>query len=307
MTNIAHWIALEQTDGIGPAHLKEIHRALSGPGLSVLDLFDLEEDEIVQELHLNRKTAEAVVRAKMLLQRIEEDYFAIIDSGSEVIPFFSEKYPLRLQEIMGNTAPPLLYVLGSTELLNARGIAILGDKFVSPKGSEIAFTAARELASRQIITTSGYASGVDMIAHRAALEQGGKTAAVLPYGILKFRPHDSLIPVLDPERFTAVSPFYPTEEANKFNAYIRNKIACALAMAVYIVESPSEGGVYEAAKSAHKLKIPLFTTQYGSYPENALGNEKIIGELGGLPVKGRYVNDLLVPNLEKMIGIAKFN
>ena len=81
---------------------------------------------------------------------------------------------------------------------------------------------------------------------------------------------------------------------------------CALSHAVYIVEAPEEGGVFEAAKSANKLNIPLFTTQYSEYPENAAGNKIILEEMSGMPVRGRMENDMLVPNMDKIIGFAKF-
>lgn len=207
---------------------------------------------------------------------------------------------------MGNAIPPLLYIYGNRSILNYRAVAILGDKNISDKGGEIAYTAARELCLHQITTVSGYAAGADMIAHRGALQNSGTTLAVLPQGILKFKVHETLKDVFDPERLVIVSPFYPNREATVFNAFIRNKICCALSRAVFIIEAPLDGGIFEAAKSAHKLGIPLFTAEYASYPKNAEGNRRIIEELGGTPVRGRFMNDLLVPNMEKIIGLAKF-
>ncbi len=306
MENIAYWIALEQAEGIGPAHMKEIYDSLQKSGLSINDLFDLSAEEILAEFTFSEKTARAIAGAKAIASKIEDDYFQIIDCGYDVIPFYSAHYPSRLTEIMGSALPPLLYMFGNRSILNYRGIAVLGDKNISDKGSEIAYTAAMELSAHRITTISGYAAGADMIAHRSALQNNGTTLAVLPQGILRFKLHDSLRDVLDPERIAVISPFYPTREANKFNAFIRNKIACALSRAVFIIEAPAEGGIYEAGKSAHKLGIPLFTAEYASYPKNAEGNRLIISELGGTPVRGRFVNDLLVPNMEKMIGIAKF-
>ena len=307
MDTTSCWIALEQTEGMGPAHMKEIHDALKGMDLSITDLFDLTGEEILAEFSFSQKVADCIIRAKSSAPQIEDDYFQVIDSGFEVVPFFSNFYPVRLKEIMGTTFPPLLYLYGNKSILNYRGIALLGDKFISDKGGEIAYTAARELSHHQITTISGYAAGADMIAHRSALENSGTTLAVLPQGILKFSFHESLKDVFDPERIAVISPFYPTREATKFNAFIRNKIACAIARAVFIIEAPHEGGIYEAGKSAHKLNVPLFTTEYGSYPKSAEGNRRLIEELGAMPVRGRFINDLLVPNMEKILGIAKFN
>jgi hypothetical protein len=52
--------------------------------------------------------------------------------------------------------------------------------------------------------------------------------------------------------------------------------------------------------------VPLFTAEYSDYPASASGNKKILDELGGIPVRGRFVNDALAPNMDKIIACAKF-
>ncbi len=306
MNSTKYWIALEQTHGIGPAHLMEIHEALKNQGLSVTDLCGLSVEEIRKEFRFPEKIAEAVASLEGTLPKIEEDYFRLLESGIDVITFFSDSYPARLKETLGNAIPPLLYVYGNARLLKRKGIAILGDKDVSDRGEMIAFEAARELAKHDIPVISGYARGADLIAHRSAVFSGGTTVALAPYGMFHLTVPEMLRDVMNPDTMAVVSPFYPTREANRFNAFIRNKIVCALSYAVYIVEAPAEGGIFEAAKSARNLKVPLFTTQYGEYPKNAGGNMKILEELGGLAVMGRMENGMVVPNMDRIIGMAKF-
>ena len=306
MNSTKYWIALEQTHGIGPAHLMEIHDALKEQNLSVVDLCDLSSDDIRKEFGFQEKIADAIAGIQSTLPKIEEDYFKLLESGIDVITFYSELYPARLREVLGNTMPPLLYVYGNARLLKQKGVAILGDKDVSDKGEMIAFEAARLLASHRIPVISGYARGADLIAHRSALVNGGTTVALVPYGIFHLSVPHILSDVMNPDTMAVVSPFYPNREPNKFNAFIRNKIICALSCAVYIVEAPPDGGIFEAAKSAGNLKVPLFTTEYGEYPKNAGGNRKIIEEMGGTPVKGKMENGMLVPNMDRIIGMAKF-
>ncbi len=306
MNSTKYWIALEQTHGIGPAHLMEIHEALKEQNLSVADLCDLSSDDIRKEFRFQEKITEAIAGVQATLPKIEEDYFRLLESGIDVVTFFSDLYPARLREILGNASPPLLYIYGNTRLLKQKGVAILGDKDVSDKGEMIAFEASRELAKHRIPVISGYARGADLIAHRSALVNGGATIALVPYGIFHLSIPEILRDVMNPDSVAAVSPFYPNREPNKFNAFIRNKIICALSYAVFIVEAPPDGGIFEAAKSASNLKVPLFTTEYGEYPKNAGGNRKIVDELGGIPVKGKMENSILVPNMDRIIGMAKF-
>ncbi len=306
MNSTKYWIALEQTHGIGPAHLMEIHDALKKQSLSVEDLCDLSSDDIRKEFSFPEKIAEAIAGIQSILPKIEEDYFKLLESGIDAITFFSDLYPIRLREVLGNAIPPILYVYGNSRLLKQKGVAILGDKDVSDKGEMITFEASRQLANHRIPVVSGYARGADLIAHRSALVSGGTTIALVPYGIFHLSVPEILRDVMNPDTMAVVSTFYPTREPNKFNAFIRNKLICAISCAVYIVEAPAEGGIFEAAKSANNLKVPLFTTEYGEYPKNAGGNRKIIDELGGIPVLGKMDKNMLVPNMDRIIGLAKF-
>jgi DNA processing protein len=306
MNDTKYWIALEQMHGIGPAHLIEVHEALKELNLSIADVCDLSSDDIRKEFRFHEKISAALADIPSLLPKIEDDYFKLLESGIDVVPFFSELYPRRLHETLGSGIPPLLYAYGNTQIFKLKGAAILGDKDISEKGEMISFAASRVLSKHRIAVVSGYAQGADLIAHRSALINGGSTIAFVPYGMFHLSVPDILRDVLDMERIVIVSPFYPAREANRFNAFIRNKIICAISTAVYIVEAPPEGGIFEAAKSAHNLNIPLFTTEYAEYPKNAGGNRKIIEELGGIPVLGKIENDMLVPNMDKIIGIAKF-
>lgn len=306
MSDTKYWIALDQAQGMGPANLKLVSDAIAGAGLSLRDLFELEPSEIKHEFSLSDKIVGAVEAARKSLSKIEHDYFAIVDAGFEVILFFEESFPARLRDTMGNTIPPVLYVHGNSELLSARGAAVLGDMHVSEKGRLVAYTAARVFASHRIPVISGLAQGADILAHQSALESGGETVAVLPYGVNHLKMPEALKPVYDEARMLLVSPFYPNREYSVFNSYARNRIAVALSRAAFIVEAPVDGGVFEAGKSAKNLGVPLYVTEYAKYPDNASGNPKLIAEFGGIPVRGRMEKDLLVPNLDRLIGDVKF-
>jgi DNA processing protein len=207
---------------------------------------------------------------------------------------------------MGHQAPPFFYTLGDASLLSRPGVALLGDMNISSRGETNAFMAARELTRHDITVLGGMSRGAGVAAHRGALESRGTTVAVLPMGILNLNIPPVLQEVYDPEHFCIASPFYPRLEADKYRAYNRNRLICALSRAVYIIEAPEEGGIFEAAKSARDLKVPLYTTEYSRYPESASGNRRIMEEMDAKPVRGRMVNDMLSPNLDSLIADVKF-
>lgn len=306
MSDTKYWISLDMVKGVGPVNLRLIYDGLALSGLSARDLFDLEEDEIVKEFRMSEKIAKAVSDAKKNLSRVDDELSRLQESGVEIILFFEKRYPQRLSNILKNTMPPVLFVLGNSSLLNERKAAVLGDINVSEKGALLASLAAKELILHRIAVISGLAQGADMIAHASALQYGGSTIAVLPYGIRHFKMPKALEAFFDDRRMLFVSTFYPDREYSIFNSYERNRIIIALSMAVFIVEAPAEGGIFEAGKSAKSLGVPLFVAEYATYPKNASGNEKLISEFKGVPVRGRKEKDLVVPNLDKLIAKAKF-
>ena len=307
MNQTKYWIALERQQGIGPAHLIELHGILKDINVSLSDLFEITADEIKAEFSLNSTTVKAIAAAAINIDQIESDYLKVLDSGINVIPFFSQDYPPRLTQILGNTMPPFLYTIGRGSILSEDSIAVLGDKNTSDKGLMIAYYGTKELTRHGIIVISGMAAGIGVTVHRSALENRGTTAAVIPGGIFNLKIPEQLKDSLDPDRIVFVSPFYPSTEFNTFNGYIRNRIICALSKGVFIVEAPVKKGIFEAAKSAHKLKIPLFTAEYSDYPENAAGNPVILETMEGIPVRGKMENDLLIPNMDKIVAAARFS
>lgn len=307
MNSIKYWIALERVQGIGPATLKEIYKKILPLGLSLSDLFGLSISELRSEFNFNEKVASAFIEAESFMEQVDNEYMDILDAHIEVIPFFSKDYPERLHKLLGNNIPPFLYVFGNKNILKIPGAAILGERTISERGELISYMAAKELSVKKINIVTGLAKGAGLAATRGALETGGVTTAFVPYGILKLQIPDFLKDIYNPSLMLCISIFPPNAEADQFSAYIRNRVICAFSYAVYIVEAPQDGGIFEAAKSAHSLKVPLYTTEYADYPESAIGNKSIMTDFGAHPVRGKRVDDITVPNVDKIIADVKFS
>ena len=99
-----------------------------------------------------------------------------------------EGYPARLVEVLGESAPPVLFAAGNLSLLGREAVSFCGSRKSSDFGLAVTKDLAAGLANRGVNTVSGYAAGVDSAAHRSALEVGGVTTFVLAEGILQFRP-----------------------------------------------------------------------------------------------------------------------
>src|SRR5437588_739440 len=92
----------------------------------------------------------------------------------------SPDFPLKLRDIA--TRPQQLFVMGRdvNELLTRPCVTVVGSRKVSAYGKAVTVSLAEALSRAGIVIISGLAIGVDGIAHRAALNAGGPTIAVLP-------------------------------------------------------------------------------------------------------------------------------
>ena len=97
--------------------------------------------------------------------------------STEIIESTDKNYPKRLLGI--KNYPKILYVLGNYELLNKDSLAIVGSRECTPYGAKYAKEFAKKIAKQNICIVSGMAVGIDAYAHMGALEERGRTIAVL--------------------------------------------------------------------------------------------------------------------------------
>ncbi|MGD9498702.1 MAG: DNA-processing protein DprA, partial [Armatimonadota bacterium] len=121
---------------------------------------------------LRRAQAEAV--SEELLQKLAQ-------LEVRLLPISAGDYPCLLREI--EDPPALLFVRGELTKRDELAVAVVGTRKPSPYGQMVAVRLTQELVRRGFTIVSGLAEGVDADAHRAAVEAGGRTIAVLACGI----------------------------------------------------------------------------------------------------------------------------
>ena len=148
--------------------------------------------------------------------------------------------------------------MGNLSIFKKQAIMVCGARNASKIGLELAYKCGRLIAEQRFTLASGYARGVDIAAHLGALEAGGDTIAILPYGLLKFRLNHEMREGFDLERFLAVSELHPLCPFTVRNAFRRNKILVAISKAVIVVEPGETGGTWYSAQYASKIGKPLY-------------------------------------------------
>lgn len=289
-------IQLIYTQGLGTATLSRLLKRLSAKRCSLEEFLSLPVNEIVNNYHLKTEIAQALKtnknQAEQLIEELHKRNIHILVQGTG-------NYPNHLIQILGETAPPVLFAKGNLEILQKKAVGFSGSRKTSVKGLGIAADSAKILTESGINVVSGYASGTDLAAHRAALSAGGVTTFVLVEGILNFRIKREIAGVLSSDNYLAISEFPPQTKWIARNAMQRNRTICGLSDTMIVVESGLDGGTFAAGETTLQLNLPLFVVDYAQPPESAEGNRYFLNK-GARPLRG---NGEGKPNLKTVFQV----
>ena len=155
----------------------------------------------------------------------------------------TEDYPQRLRECPD--APILLYYMGSADLNQRRVINIIGTRHCTTYGQDMIrrFVSDLKRLCPEVLIVSGLAYGVDICAHRHALENGYETVGVLAHGL------DEIYPTAHRETAKRMlrqggllTEYMTGTKADKLNFVKRNRIVAGMRDATILVESAARGG-----------------------------------------------------------------
>lgn len=151
-------------------------------------------------------------------------------------------------------AKPLksLWYIGKIPETPCTSVAIVGTRKPTSYGQEMTYKLSYELASRGVIVVSGLALGVDGIAHKAALDAGGTTIAVLPTSLTNVHPktHYELAKRIIQQGGALITEYSPDDCVHKGNFLARNRIVSALCDGVLITEAAARSGTLATAAFA---------------------------------------------------------
>ena len=166
-----------------------------------------------------------------------------------------ELYPKRLLEI--KKYPENIFAIGNLELLNTKNIVgIVGSRKCTEYGRKVAFSFAKELSKNGICIVSGMAIGIDTAAHDGAIEEKGKTIAILGSGLNCIYPKENewLFNKILKNDGCILSEYAINEKASMKNFPKRNKIISGLSDIILVVEAAYRSGSTITARYAKEQK-----------------------------------------------------
>lgn len=267
-TERSFWIAFHFVPYIGPATVRQLQRH-----------FGSLERAWFADSHKLRAALNERARNALIMRRRELDPVKVEarlhEQGVRTVTLVDDDYPFLLNEVA--VPPPVLFYRGEFLEQDRHAIAIVGTRKVSPYGREVAYTLGRDLAQAGLTIVSGLARGVDGIAHRAAVEAGGRTIAVLGGGVNRIYPHENKQLA---ERITTqgavVSEYAPDQGADGSHFPARNRIISGLSLGVIVVEAPNRSGALITVDFAADQGRDVFAVPGGVLAHNSEGCNRIL-------------------------------
>jgi len=221
-------------------------------------------------------------------------------SEIEAIDIKDKKYPPQLKDI--KDPPKTLYFRGN---IPKQGIyfAIVGTRLASFYGKKVASEIAGDLAESGFVIVSGLAPGIDTVSHKAAIERGGKTIAVLGTGLdeKSVYPKDNigLARKISEGQGCLISEYPPGTQGGKFTFPQRNRIISGLSVGVLVVEAKEKSGSLITANWAKKQGKKIFAVPGSIHSSNSKGCHYLIKH-GAILVENfqDILNELKLPSLK---------
>ena len=180
-----------------------------------------------------------------------------------------------------------LYIEGSDfeALMSRPRLAIVGSRKITPYGREVTESLTASLAEKGVVIISGLAIGTDSVAHKACLDAGGHTIAVLPAGLEKIYPkqHSSLAEDIIKQGGALVTEYGPSTIPYPSNFLERNRIIAALSEGVLVTEAAVRSGSLNTASHALSIGKPVFAVPGNINNPLAAGCNNLI-KAGAIPV-----------------------
>ena len=271
MTDLKYWLGFNLVKGIGPAKLQ-----------ALLDTYkDVSAAWRASERDLERIGLDRRAIATFIETRSEVDLDAylqrVTDAGVTVLTWESEGYPRYLREIPA--PPPVLYVAGEIVEADRWAVAVVGTRRLSPYGKQIVRELVTGLVRNGVTIVSGLARGIDGIAHKTAVEMGGRTLAVLGSGIDCLYPpeHRDLARRIIKERQGAIISDYALgtqPDAKTFPP--RNRIISGLSLGVVVVEAGKKSGALITADFAVEHNREVFAVPGNVNSYTSAGANRLI-------------------------------
>jgi DNA processing protein len=272
--NLFHLMALLRVEGVGDIMAKKLltHFGSAEAVLNAKTTQLAAIDGVGSVLLKNLKDKSVFEKATQELQFIQ-------NNNIDVLYFQDEKYPDRLKHCIDG--PVLLFSSGNINIKNRKIISIVGTRQITSYGMEFCRKLIEDLAPLDPIIVSGFAYGVDIVAHQLAMDHNLQTIGVVAHGLNQIypKPHKKYVAKME-QNGGFMTEFWSTSNPDKENFVRRNRIVAGMTEATIVIESADRGGSLITANMANDYNRDVFavpgrvTDKYSQGCNNLIKTQK---------------------------------
>jgi DNA processing protein len=267
--DLAYWVAFSRIPRIGAVRAAALESYFG----SMADAWRAGPGEL-RNAGLDRGTVESIVKERPEISP-EDELEKLQRAGVKAYAWKDPLYPPRLKEI--DDHPPVLYTRGELVPQDEWAVAVVGTRRATPYGRQAAEHFSTDLARHGITIVSGLARGIDAIAHRAALNAGGRTIAVLACGLDIVYPPEHAKLAAEIAQHGALLSDYPLGTQPRSEYFPRrNRILSAISLGVLVIEGDVDSGALITARNALDQNREVFAVPGSIYAPTYRGVNKLI-------------------------------
>lgn len=266
-------VAISKAKGV---HATTLRQLLERVG-TVKEFFTLSQAELSNLTGIKSELFDITYRQNLLSEAEKEVEF-IRRNHIDALFLDDEDYPSRLANC--EDAPTMIYKLGNCDLDSRYIIGIVGTRHATRYGTEFATQLVKDLALslEKPLIVSGLAYGIDVAAHRAALDAGTPTVGVLAHALNTIYPadHRSIAAKMTSSGSALVTEYTTGTRIHRSNFLARNRIVAGLCDCLVVVESDFKGGSMSTARIAMQYNRDVFAVPGRATDKYSRGTNMLI-------------------------------
>ena len=264
--DLPYWVAFSRVPQVGRVRFGMLEERFG----SLQAAWQASEGELVT-CGLGQNAVASIAKVRSVTDPLAE-VERLQRAGVTILTWHDPEYPRRLLET--DDPPPVIYVKGTLLPDDERSVTVVGTRRPTAYGKEAARHLAGDLAKAGVTVVSGLARGIDGVAHRAALEEGGRTIAVMGSGMDVVYPPEHLALAGEIAGSGAVLTEHPLgvkPEAQHFPR--RNRLLSGLSLGTLVIEAGEGSGALSTVRFALEQGREVFVGPESIYsPASTLTN-----------------------------------
>jgi len=285
-------LRLYSVPGIGPTRIRNLITAFGSPKAVIKAPIQ----RLVRVQGIEKHYAQNIK------EKIDENYISyqldyLKNNEIKVLTYWDKKYPPRLKKIYD--APVILFYVGDISVLSTDAIAVVGTRNPSEYGKMVTEKFCHDLVKYNLTIVSGLARGIDSVAHRTVVKNGGNTVAVLGCGLDQiYPPENKNLAKHITKNGIIISEYRIGTIPDPVNFPKRNRIISGLSLGVLVSEAGAKSGALITAYQALDQNREVFAIPGPITSRKSLGSNQLLKEGAKLVID----TEDIIQELESQLG-----